>query len=158
MLVDQLIILGVETALIYRKINKQKRKDDMSMMDKMDKKEQAVEYKHNGCNCCQAVLMVYKDELGLSDETIKKLGAAYGVGMGCMGATCGSLIGAQMVLGAEKYEGRPILSKARELFYGFEKKSGATICKDLKGIETGKVLCECDDCVRNAVEAYEEIK
>lgn len=124
----------------------------------MDKKEQAVEYKHNGYNCCQAVLMVYKDEFGLSDETIKKLGAAYGVGMGCMGATCGSLIGAEMVLGMENFEGKPILSKAKKLYGEFEKKSGATICKDLKGIEAGKILCECDDCVRNAVEAYEEIK
>ena len=28
-------------------------------------------------------------------------------------------------------------------------------CRDLKGIGTGKVLCPCDDCVRNAVRAYE---
>ena len=121
MLVDQLIILGVETALIYRKINKQKRKDDMSMMDKMDKKEQAVEYKHNGCNCCQAVLMVYKDELGLSDETIKKLGAAYGVGMGCMGATCGSLIGAQMVLEQKNMREDQFFRKQESCFMGLKK-------------------------------------
>ena len=89
----------------------------------MDKKETAVQYKHSGYNCCQAVLMAYQEELGLSEEMIKKLGASYGVGMGCMGATC-----------------------------------GATVCKDLKGLETGKVLCPCDDCVRNAVTAYESIK
>ena len=124
----------------------------------MDKKEKAVDYKHNGYNCCQAVLMVYKEELELSNDVIKKLGAAYGVGMGCMGATCGALIGAEMVLGMEKFDGKPILSKAKQLYSEFEKKSGATVCKDLKGIETGKVLCPCDDCVRNAVEAYEEIK
>ena len=124
----------------------------------VDKKEKAVEYKHSGCNCCQAVLMVYGDELGFSEDTIKKLGAAYGVGMGCMGATCGSLIGAQMVLGMKEFEGKPILSRAKQLYAAFGKKSGATVCKELKGIETGIVLCPCDDCVRNAVEAYEEVK
>lgn len=33
----------------------------------------------------------------------------------------------------------------------YRSKGGATICKDLKGIETGKVLCPCPECVRNAV-------
>lgn len=33
---------------------------------------------------------------------------------------------------------------------------GATICKDLKGIETGTVLCPCTECVRNAVLAAGE--
>ena len=33
---------------------------------------------------------------------------------------------------------------------------GATACRDLKGIDAGKVLCSCDNCVRNAVLAAEE--
>ena len=33
----------------------------------------------------------------------------------------------------------------------------ATICKDLKGIETGKPLCPCPECVRNAVLALGEV-
>ena len=33
---------------------------------------------------------------------------------------------------------------------------GATICRDLKGIDTGKVLCSCENCVRNAVRAAGE--
>ena len=33
----------------------------------------------------------------------------------------------------------------------FAELCGATICRDLKGIGTGKVLCSCEDCVRNAV-------
>ena len=46
-------------------------------------------------------------------------------------------------------DGTPRISK--ELVQNFERKCGATICKDLKGIETGKVLCPCPECVRNAV-------
>lgn len=121
----------------------------------MDKSEQAVINKHNGCNCAQAVLMCYSDELGISEETLKKMGAAFGVGMGCMEATCGALCAVEMILGLEKYEGKPILRNAREIHEEFRQKCGATICKDLKGIETGKVLCECDDCVRNAVRILE---
>ena len=34
---------------------------------------------------------------------------------------------------------------------------GATICKDLKGKDTGVVLCECDDCIRNAIRAFDEV-
>ena len=80
------------------------------------------------------------------------MGASFGVGMGCMEATCGALIGAQMVLGMKKYEGKPILRDAATLAKDFAETCGATICKDLKGVETGVVKCECDDCVRNAVE------
>ncbi|MBE5902849.1 MAG: C_GCAxxG_C_C family protein [Pseudobutyrivibrio sp.] len=118
----------------------------------MERKELAVELKHNGCNCCQAVLLAFKDELGYSEEELKKMGASFGVGMGCMEATCGALIGAQMILGMKKYEGKPILRDAATLAKDFAETCGGTICKDLKGVETGVVKCECDDCVRNAVE------
>ena len=44
----------------------------------MERKELAVELKHNGYNCCQAVLCSFKDELNCSEEDLKKMGAAYG--------------------------------------------------------------------------------
>lgn len=121
----------------------------------MERKELAVELKHSGYNCCQAVLCSFKDELNYSDADLKRMGAAFGVGMGCMEATCGALCGAQMVLGMKKYEGKPILKDAATVLKDFENKCGATICKNLKGLETGVVKCECDDCVRNAVEVIE---
>ena len=122
----------------------------------MDRKEKAVDLKHNGCNCCQAVLCAYEDKLSLQKEELMRIGAAYGVGMGCMEATCGALCGAEVILGLQEYEGRPILKDAADLHKAFTEKCGASICKDLKGRDTGVVLCECDDCVRNAVEALEE--
>lgn len=122
----------------------------------MERKELAVELKHNGYNCCQAVLCSFKDDLPHSEEDLKKMGAAFGVGMGCMEATCGALCGAQMVLGMQTYEGKPILKDAAGLVKAFEGKCGATICKELKGLETGVVKCECDDCVRHAVEILEQ--
>jgi hypothetical protein len=34
----------------------------------------------------------------------------------------------------------------------FTETCGASLCKDLKGRDTGRALCSCDDCVRCAVD------
>ncbi len=123
----------------------------------MDRKKTAVDLKRSGCNCAQAVLMAYADKLGMNTDEIMAAGSAFGAGMGCMKATCGALIGAGIVLGKLSYGKGPVPSKARKLLCSFEEKCGATICEDLKGIKTGKVLCPCDQCVANAVEILEQI-
>ncbi|MEF2950521.1 MAG: C-GCAxxG-C-C family protein [Oscillospiraceae bacterium] len=109
----------------------------------------AVELKA-GCNCAQAVVLSYADKLPLEEETLKKLAAGYGGGMGCMEGTCGALVGAVMAAGMLT-DGQGTGRYAREILLGFRERCGATICKDLKGVETGKVLCPCTECVRNAV-------
>ena len=38
----------------------------------------------------------------------------------------------------------------------FKQQNGTVICKDLKGVETGKVIRSCDDCVRDAVKFLED--
>ncbi len=76
--------------------------------------------------------------------------------MGCMESTCGALIGAVMVAGILT-DGIATPRISKELLQKFEAKCGATICKDLKGIETGKPLCPCPECVRNAVLALGEV-
>ena len=109
----------------------------------------AVELKA-GCNCAQAVVLSYADKLPLEEETLKKLAAGYGGGMGCMEGTCGALVGAVMAAGMLT-DGQGTGRYAREILLGFRERCGATICKDLRGVETGKVLCPCTECVRNAV-------
>lgn len=122
----------------------------------MDRALKAVEYKHSGKNCCQAVLLAFKDKVNLSEEELLKLGAGFGVGFGSMEATCGALIGANIILGLLS-DGRPsLMMKSKEMLYEFKNMSKATICKDLKGIETGIVLCSCDDCVRNSCKILED--
>jgi len=123
----------------------------------MDRAELAVEYKHNGNNCCQAVLLAFAEELNLPMEALGGLGSALGTGMGCLQANCGALCGAQMVVGYKKFEGHPLGAQAKEVHEKFRELCGATICKDIKGLETGKMLCSCDDCIRNAVKIVEEI-
>ena len=108
------------------------------------------------CNCCQAVTKVLADTTGLDEANLQKISAGFAAGMGCMEATCGALIGVNMILGL-RTEGNGTVRQSRELLSKFKEKCGAVVCKDLKGVETGKVLCECADCVRNAVLALGEI-
>ena len=107
-------------------------------------------------NCCQAVLVAFADRLGKDEAELLRLGSGFGAGMGTMEGTCGALVGAIMVSslvspdGAAMKNSRAIMPRFKELC------GGATICRDLKGIDTGKVLCSCENCVRNAVRAAEE--
>ena len=107
-------------------------------------------------NCCQAVLVAFANRLGKSEDELLRLGSGFGSGMATMEGTCGALVGAIMVSSLLSPEGearnnsRAIMSRFKELC------GGATICRDLKGIETGKMLCSCEDCVRNAVLAAGE--
>lgn len=117
----------------------------------------AAELKATGkCNCTQSVLKVFADKLPVEEETLMKLAAGYAAGMGCMQSTCGALIGAVMVAGiCTDGKGTPRLSK--QMLENFENRCGATLCKDLKGAETGTPLCPCPECVRNAVLALGEV-
>lgn len=123
----------------------------------MDKKELAVRFKHSGCNCCQAVLAAFADELGISLDDAKKWGAAFGMGMGNMSGNCGALVGAEMVLGAQHYNGRPLAAQARNVYAQFVERCGAATCIDIKGVVTGRMLCSCDDCVAHAADILEHL-
>lgn len=125
------------------------------MMSIQERADIAVQMKKNGYNCCEAVTASFADVEGIDAEIMKKVSSGFGAGMGCMEATCGALAGAVMVAGVLQ-NGSGTVQKSMEILENFEKKSGATICRELKGIGTGKVLCECNDCVRNAVYALAE--
>ena len=119
--------------------------------------EKAATLKKSGsANCCQSVLLAYADILGKDEDALRRLGAGFAVGMGSMEATCGALIGAGMVAGLRLGPGPAAVQTSRKILASFQARCGATLCKDLKGRDTGKVLCECPECCRNAVLATEE--
>ena len=107
-------------------------------------------------NCCQAVVRAIADTVPQDEATLMRLAAGFGAGMGTMEGTCGALVGAIMVAGLRS-GGNGTTALSRKMLPRFKELcGGATICRELKGIDTGKVLCSCDNCVRNAVRAAEE--
>lgn len=125
-------------------------------MDILERAEKAVERKqHGGYNCAQAVASVLADQTGLSEAELMKITSGFAVGMGNMEATCGALIGAVIAAGMS-VEGKGTVRLAKRMSEEFAKKTGASLCKDIKGRDTKVVLCPCEDCVRNAVLIYGE--
>ena len=119
------------------------------------RKNIAVEKKKT-CNCAQAVLATYADIAGLTEQQAMDLGNAFGSGMGNMEGTCGALVGAGMALGmitADKLRARKAMIK---IMNEFQQRNGATQCRMLKGVGTGKVLRSCEGCVADACELLEQ--
>ena len=115
----------------------------------------ALEYKHKGYNCCQAVTAALADLTDLDRERLTEISAGFGSGMGNMEGNCGALVGAVLMAGAVS-KGNGSMRLARQISEKFAQKCGATVCKTIKGVETGRPLCSCDECVRNAVLAFGE--
>lgn len=131
----------------------------------MTKKELAIALHDRKFNCCQSVVCAFAQELGVDVATLFKAGEGFGLGMGCMGGTCGALSGAIMAAGFANSDGNldapatkaDTYRLSKEMLTKFEEKCGATICRDLKGVDTGVVKCSCPDCIMNAVEIVEEV-
>lgn len=122
------------------------------------RKEIAAEKKRCGShNCTQAVLCTYHDFTGMEEETIKNAGNAFAAGMGNMDGTCGALVGAGIVLGLATKDKAKSIKGMRQIMDKFKQRNGATQCKLLKGLGTGKMLRECPLCVADASEFLEEI-
>ncbi len=118
--------------------------------------ERASALKMSGYNCCQAVAAAIAEMEGIPQEEMVKIASGFGMGMGNMQATCGALVGAVMMAGI-RTGGRSTVRFARQISEGFKAVCGAVTCGDLKGVTGGKMLCSCDQCVRNAVLCYGEV-
>ncbi len=131
----------------------------------MTKKELAMHVHDRNYNCCQAVVCSFADQLGADLVTAFKAAEPFGLGMGDMSGRCGALTGALMVLGLAKSDGDLDAPKSKAANYKlakqmkecFQEKTGAVICRDLKGVDTGVVLCSCPDCIRAGVETVCEV-
>lgn len=121
------------------------------------RKHIAAEKKRCGShNCAQAVLHTYADKAGIDEAQAMNIANAFGGGMGNMEGTCGALVGAGIVLGLVNKDKVKSMRQMRQIMTRFQQRNGATQCRLLKGIGTGKVLRECPDCVADAAEFLEE--
>ena len=129
-------------------------------MKSIEERVAEIEDKHTrGYNCAQIVLCSYAEELGIDEETLFRISEGFGAGMGGMMQTCGAVTAMFMALGLANSSGdlqacdtKPqTMKKVRELATEFEKKNGSIVCRELKGIDTGKVLRSCDGCIEDGI-------
>lgn len=121
------------------------------------RKHLAAEKKRcNSHNCAQAVVCTYCDLVGLDERTALDIAGAYGTGMGNMEGTCGALVGAGMIVGLATKDRNLSRARMKEIMEKFRQRCGATQCKLLKGVGSGKPLRDCPDCVSDASEFLEE--
>ena len=68
-----------------------------------------------------------------------------------------AIVGAGIILGLATQDKAKSVKGMRQIMDKFKQRNGATQCKLLKGVGTGKVLRECPLCVADASEFLEEI-
>ena len=102
------------------------------------------------------MVCTYHDYTGIDEDTLKNVGNAFAAGMGNMEGTCGALVGAGVVLGLATKDKAKSIKTMRQIMTQFQQRNGATQCRLLKGVGTGKVLRECPLCVADAAEFLEE--
>lgn len=92
----------------------------------------AEELFKSGCNCSQAVFAAFADELGLDEETAKKVALGLGGGVGRMREVCGTVTGASMVLGM-KYgpDKASAYAKIQDFCARFKAECGSIVCREL---------------------------
>lgn len=131
----------------------------------MDKKEFAISLHDRGCNCAQSVLCSFATECGMNENTLMKMSEAFGLGCGGMNGICGALSGALAAAGFRYADGNIEAPKTKKTTYKiasrmcaeFEAKCGSLICKELKGIENGKPLLPCVECIKTGIELAENM-
>lgn len=127
--------------------------------------EETIKRHDKGYNCAQAVACTYADLVGLDEETLFKLTEALGAGMGGMEGTCGAVSGACILAGLVNSTGNletpnskgQTYKLSREIVNEFLDKNSSVVCKELKGVTTGKVLRPCADCIKDAAKIAEEV-
>lgn len=127
--------------------------------------QQTIERHDKGYNCAQAVACTYCDLVGIDEKTMFRITEGFGAGMGNMEGTCGAVSGACALAGLKRSSGNLAapdskgktyqLSKA--IMKAFKEQNSTVVCKELKGIGTGKVLRPCADCIMDAARIAERI-
>ena len=123
------------------------------------------------------MLSSFGEEFGLDRERALRVAGAFGGGMARMGATCGAVTGALMVIGLKygktKAENEGARDKTyklvREFINRFQSRHGSIICKELLGYdlsnpqegeaakEKGLFDTLCPQLVRDTTEILKEI-
>ena len=117
---------------------------------KMTKREKAEALFCAGCNCSQSVFLAFEEEAGLSRETMLKLSAALGGGVGGLREVCGAVTGMALVLGiltapddpTNREQKGALYARMQALAHRFEAENATLICRELLEKNNIRVQCE----------------
>ena len=126
--------------------------------------EQVIAFHDRTYNCAQSVACTYTDLVNADQATVFRLCEAYGGGLGCGMATCGALLGAAAVAGLANSDGnleqpaskRSTYAIVSRMYERFEQAVGSTVCREIRGLETGTPLVTCGEAMRAASRIVEE--
>ena len=124
----------------------------------------ADEFHRKGYSCSQSVAVACADLVDVPKEILFKAMEGFGLGMGTTEGVCGALSGALLIAGLKNSSGNldspkskgATMKISKAMLTSFREKSGAIICRELKGVDTGKMLCSCPNCIKHGVEVVEE--
>ena len=128
--------------------------------------DEATNRQMQGYNCSQAVACTYSDLFNLDEQIVKNITQGFGMGLGgSLEGNCGAISGGTVILGlyyAQREQDALVAKKktmlaTKMLVEKFQTRNQEITCKKLKGIDTGKMLRSCKDCVRDVAEFVEDI-
>jgi C_GCAxxG_C_C family probable redox protein len=129
---------------------------------KMTRTEKALQNQKKGYNCAQAIVCTFSEMFGIDEKTAFRISECFGSGMGIMD-TCGAVSAMAAVIGMKESDGNLESPATKKICYSmmktmvaeFKEKNGSTICREIKGIDTGTPLRSCTGCIEDAVAIIE---
>ena len=105
----------------------------------MTKQEAAQANFSKGYNCCQAVLVAFQEELGMTEEQAARLGSGMGGGVARLRELCGAVSAMALVAGYARGYSLPddqankarTYAQVRGLIEAFGQAHGAILCREL---------------------------
>lgn len=115
------------------------------MMSISEREETASGNFQKGYNCCQSVLLAFKDLIGLDDGPILKIASGMGGGMARMREVCGCVTAMGILAGFISPAVNPGKMDERTANYAlvqhlaarFREKNGSIICRELLNLGAG---------------------
>ena len=99
----------------------------------MSRAERAKAYFLAGYNCAQSVVLAFREELGVEEETLARLSLPFGGGMGRLREVCGAVSGAAMCLGLlfPERDKAGVYALVQEVALRFREENGSYRCGEL---------------------------
>lgn len=107
-------------------------------MTLQERKDKMLALRKEGYNCAQSLIMCFPDITGFDDDTVARLTAGLGSGVGAMGEICGAANAMALIAGtrfsSSATDKGPAAKEVNALCRIFADTNGGRItCRDLKG-------------------------